>query len=82
MSDLPIAFAAPLRSHRRRLRTWLAELLSPKADDEAIRRSREKLAEYDDRLLRDIGMTREDMLRRAPRSASHAPDWWVMMRAR
>jgi uncharacterized protein YjiS (DUF1127 family) len=82
MSDLPAAYLALHRPERRSPMRRLAEVLSRRAEDEAIRRSREKLAEYDDRLLRDIGLTREEALRCASRSAWNAPDWWLGMRAR
>ena len=74
MSDLSAAYAAPLRRGRRGLLNWLAAAFSLRAEDEAIRRSREKLAEYDDRLLSDIGLTREQAVGRASRPAWAVPD--------
>ena len=82
MSDLPVAYAVPLRPRRYGLLNWLWASVSLRAEDEAIRRSREKLAEYDDRLLSDIGLTREQALGRAPRPEWATPDWLVMTRAR
>ena len=82
MSDLPVAYATPVRPRRYGLLNWLVKALSLRAEDEAIRRSREKLAEYDDRLLSDIGLTREQALGRASRPAWATPDWLVMTRAR
>jgi hypothetical protein len=57
---------------------WLVNFRARRAEDEAIRRSCERLAGYDDHLLRDIGVTREDALRYAPRQAWDAPDRWKM----
>ncbi|MBP1804782.1 DUF1127 domain-containing protein [Rubellimicrobium aerolatum] len=74
MSDLRLAHVVPL--HPWRLRDRLIELLSSHAEAEAIRRSSERLAEYDDRLLDDIGLTREQATGCAPRPGWAAPDWW------
>ena len=77
MSELPLAYAAPPRFRRGGWLAWLSAALSLRAEDEAIRRSRDRLAEYDDRLLNDIGLTREQALGRPSRPAWAAPDPWL-----
>lgn len=81
MSELPVVSAAPLR-HRSGLLSWLAAALSLRAEDEAIRRSRQRLAEYDDRLLSDLGLTREEAFGREARPDWAIPDPWATTRAR
>ena len=81
MSELPVVSAAPLRL-RRGLLSWLKTALSSRAEDEAVRRSRERLAEYDDRLLSDIGLTREEVFGREARPDWATPDPWATTRAR
>ncbi len=82
MSDVPTSFALPPRRRPRRLLTWLSGALARRAEDEVMRRSLKRLAEYDDHLLDDIGMTREQALRCAPRSAWDSSEWWTTTRAR
>lgn len=43
----------------------------------AIGRSRQHLAQLDDRLLNDIGLTREDAAREAARRSWDAPRHWL-----
>lgn len=43
----------------------------------ALRRSRVRLAELDDRLLRDIGLTRSQAAAEGGRSSWDAPDHWL-----
>ena len=81
MSDIPAHIAAS-RSLGHRGLNWLAEVLALRAEDKVIRRSRERLAEYDDRLLSDIGLTREQALGHASRPEWAAPDLWATTRAR
>ena len=59
MTELSIHDVAPVRSRRRALRRWLARLLSARAEAKARQRCLAKLAEYDDRLLDDVGLTRK-----------------------
>lgn len=81
MSELRIISAAPLRP-RSGLLSWLKAALSSRAEDEAIRRSRQRLAEYDDRLLGDIGLTRKEAFGREARPDWATPDPWATTRAR
>lgn len=61
MSDLPATVAVP-HGQRRNVLARLIAALSLSAEDEARLRAKERLAMYDDRLLKDIGITRERVL--------------------
>ncbi len=78
MSDLSSPLVLPLRPWRSRLVTGLAQAFTRPAEDETLRRSREKLAEYDDRLLRDIGVTRMQACGRPTPPTWAKPGWWRM----
>ncbi len=78
MSDLSAPFVLPLRPWRSRLATRLAQAVTRPAEDQALRRSREKLAEYDDRLLLDLGITRTQASGRPTQPSWAKPEWWRM----
>jgi hypothetical protein len=79
MTDLfaPLRSSFDPQSHARRLRAWIAERFGAKGEDEAIRRSRETLSQYDDRLFEDIGIAREQAMKLTRRPHWGAPDWWI-----
>ena len=60
MSDLLIHTSAPVRPPRRGLRGWFARALSIRAEDKVRQRCIARLADYDDRLLDDVGLTRKE----------------------
>ncbi len=76
MSDLPIVSPVSLRC--RSLLTRLAEGPLPGRGDATLQRSRERLAEYDDHLLEDLGITREQALTLGARPGWPAKDWWLL----
>ncbi|MFC5567069.1 DUF1127 domain-containing protein [Rubellimicrobium aerolatum] len=76
MSDVPVTSTAFLSPRRWRWPIWLAEATSRRAEHDAVRRSRERLAEYDDHLLADIGLSREQATGRAAVPTWATPDWW------
>ena len=44
-------------------------------EPEVLRRARERLAEYDERLLRDIGLTRDEAMGHATRPHPDSAEW-------
>ena len=76
MFDLPKACAAPVQTRRRGLLTKLAAALLPDAEDKARQRCIDRLAEYDDRLLEDIGLTSEQATGQHSWPAWVVPDPW------
>lgn len=77
MSDVPTSAAISPQRRSRRLLTWLSGALARRAEDASMQRSLKRLAEYDDHLLDDIGMTREQALRCAPWSTWKSLEWWT-----
>jgi hypothetical protein len=82
MSDLPIYAAAFPRLHGPGLRGWLAKRLSLRAQDTARLCGIERLASYDDRLLDDIGVTREQILGRSSGAVRLSTDWLTLKQSR
>jgi uncharacterized protein YjiS (DUF1127 family) len=82
MSDLPIHDVAFPRPPAPGLRGWLAKRLSLQAQDTARICSIEKLASYDDRLLADIGVTREQVLGRSSGARRPSMDWLTLKQSR
>ena len=64
--DLLLGYSTPERSHWRALRSWWRQALER-------RRQRRVLAELDEHLLRDIGLTREQALAEARRLPWRGP---------
>ncbi len=64
------------RARRPGLRDRLARLLRTLGNWRSLRRQRAHLAELDDHILRDIGLTRDDALREAQRPVWDAPERW------
>ncbi|TNC51846.1 DUF1127 domain-containing protein [Rubellimicrobium rubrum] len=64
------AFASPLRWHGIIGRPDLGSML-------ALRRSRRRLMNLDDHLLRDVGLSRSEAMAEADRPAWNAPAHWL-----
>jgi len=54
----------------------LATFFTGRFDRRGLRRTRRRLAELDDHLLRDIGVSRAEALTEANRKGWDAPDHW------
>lgn len=62
----PVSLRGPIRVSMR----WITQILN-------LARSRKQLAQLDDRLLDDIGLTRDVAAREAARRAWDAPGHWL-----